>query len=106
MSEKIYVDQDKLNTQMGQLNDALDNIPDYDCTLESSPMGSLQSEIKCAELSVKMQQLIKAYKQLMKNSVIKAHAAAAGYKDVDEIMANKFVGYYTVNNGLDSTRGN
>lgn len=39
MSEKIYVDQDKLNTQMGQLNDALDNIPDYDCTLESSPMG-------------------------------------------------------------------
>lgn len=91
MSVNLNVDHDKLDIQMGILSGALNNVPEYDCTLEPSPMGSLQSQIKCAELSAKMQQLIKSYKQLMTNSVMKAYSAASGYKKADEILTQNLI---------------
>lgn len=91
MSVNISVDSDKLDSQMSVLNSAIDEVPDFDDPMELSSMGNMISQAKYKELAEKMKRLMTSYKQLLENSVLKAHLTAKRYGDMDQVMSQQLL---------------
>lgn len=103
MSTMIKVDEERLETQMNALSEALNNVPSFDAPTEFSSLGNMASQSKYVELAEKMEKLMTSYKKLMANSTMKAYSIAQGYKDTDQIMSENIVnGCAAFGNALQS----